>query len=76
VREDHDSLIKDDLQDDTRTVCPIPHLGYCVYERCNFWDEEKQECSGLCLGDYTPLESALQGHPEGSCTIYWTEDDD
>jgi hypothetical protein len=44
------------MEPDNRTDCPIPHLGYCVYERCNFWDEAAQECTRLCLDDYAPLE--------------------
>ena len=40
------------MENQHRPVCPIPQLGYCIYERCNFWDEERQECSGLCFGDY------------------------
>ncbi len=64
------------MQENNRTVCPIPHLGYCVYERCNFWDEEQQECSGLCFSDYSPLEDQEQPPFEGPCTIYWTEDYD
>jgi len=47
----------------TITVCPIPHLGYCIYERCNFWDEDRQECSGLCFGDYDPLEETASPQP-------------
>ena len=26
------------------TVCPIPQVGYCIAERCNFWDEDQEEC--------------------------------
>uniref|UniRef100_A0A7V4G8I1 Uncharacterized protein n=1 Tax=Desulfobacca acetoxidans TaxID=60893 RepID=A0A7V4G8I1_9BACT len=61
---------------DTRMMCPIPHLGYCIYERCNFWDEQKQECSGLCFGEYDPLRETSASHPDSPCTIYWTEDSD
>ncbi len=57
-------------------VCPIPHLGYCVYERCNFWDEERQECSGLCFGDDNAVEGNASPDPDSPCTIYWTEDGD
>ena len=64
------------MTDHSRPVCPIPHLGYCVYERCNFWDEERQECSGLCLGEYSPLEETLAGPTDSPCTIHWTEDYD
>ncbi len=58
------------------TVCPIPQVGYCIAERCNFWDEEKQECSGLCLGEYAPLEETLSPPGDWPCTLYWTEDCD
>jgi hypothetical protein len=61
---------------DDRTMCPIPHVGYCIYERCNFWDEAVQECSGDCFGDYEPLEMQEQQPFDGPCTIYWTEDYD
>jgi hypothetical protein len=62
--------------DDCRTVCPIPYQGYCVYERCNFWDEEKQECSGECLGDFSSLDETSSTIFDNPCTIYWTEDYD
>ncbi len=61
---------------DDRIVCPIPHLGYCVYERCNFWDEAAQECTGLCFSDYSPLNDPEQSRFDSPCTIYWTEDND
>jgi hypothetical protein len=64
------------MTDDNRPICPIPHLGYCIDERCNFWDEEKQECSGDCIGDYTPLGGATPVSLDSTCTIYWTEDND
>jgi len=64
------------MTEDHRTVCPIPHLGYCVYERCNFWDEEKQECSGLCIGDYSPLDETSTTSFDSPCIIHWTEDYD
>ena len=64
------------MREDNRTVCPIPHLGYCIYERCNFWDEVAQACSGLCFDDYTPLEDQDLSEAYNPCTIYWTEDTD
>jgi len=63
----------DDLK---KVICPIPYLGYCIAERCNFWDEERQECSGLCFGDYEALEETASSEPFSPCTIYWTEDCD
>ncbi len=59
-----------------KIVCPIPHLGYCIYERCNFWDEERQECSGLCFGEDNAAEENASPDPDSPCTIYWTEDFD
>jgi hypothetical protein len=62
--------------DDRRPLCPIPYLGRCILERCNFWDEERQECSGLWLGEYDPLEKTASPQPDSPCTIHWTEDFD
>jgi|UniRef100_A0A7C5AL57 hypothetical protein len=64
------------MDDLSKVVCPIPHLGYCVYERCNFWDHEKGECSGLCFGEYTPLDADPGFKGEGACIIWWIEDSD
>jgi hypothetical protein len=63
------------MQEDRRPVCPIPHLGYCVGEPCNFWDEEAQECSGDCIGEYDLL-GAVPNSGDFPCIIYWTEDND
>ncbi len=30
---------------DTTPICPLPNIGPCVEERCNFWDPE-QGCTG------------------------------
>ncbi|MDD2903573.1 MAG: hypothetical protein PHU44_14200 [Syntrophales bacterium] len=30
----------------TTPHCPIPNIGPCVEERCNFWDEEAG-CTGV-----------------------------
>ncbi len=64
------------MSDDRRAICPIPHVGYCIYQRCNFWDDEHQDCSGLCWGDYTSLEAVDISYLHSSCIIYWTEDFD
>jgi hypothetical protein len=45
-------------------------------ERCNFWDEERQECSGLCFGEYDALEETTAPPTDSPCTVYWTEDFD
>ena len=64
------------MTDDNRTTCPIPHQGYCVYQRCSYWDEAKQECTGLCFSDHNALEEVAPTEADGPCTIYWTEDYD
>jgi hypothetical protein len=64
------------MTDQTHPVCPIPYLGRCIFERCNFWDEERQECSGLCLGEYDTLDETTSPQPDSPCTIHWTEDFD
>ena len=64
------------MTDHRRPMCPIPYLGQCIFERCNFWDEERQECSGLCFGDYDVFEEITSSQPDSPCTIHWTEDFD
>lgn len=64
------------MAEDYRAVCPIPYLGNCVRERCNFWDEVRQECSELGYDDQTPLEDHGLSAGYGPCIIYWTEDAD
>jgi len=46
---------------DNTPICPLPNIGHCVGERCNFWDPE-QGCigAGLCF-DAEP--SAAYAHP-------------
>lgn len=36
------------MPDQTLSLCPIPGLGHCVGERCNYWDPE-QGCIGVGL---------------------------
>ena len=62
-----------------QTLCPIPHQGYCIYERCSYWDAQKQECDASCLLDHPAQESRDSGDflpYDGPCTIHWTEDGD
>ncbi|MBM4285421.1 MAG: hypothetical protein FJ128_09255 [Deltaproteobacteria bacterium] len=56
-------------------LCPLPHQGECVGESCTFWDEEAGQCSGACLGDYTPLESLSPFFTSSACTIPWMDED-
>ena len=64
------------MDDYRKVICPIPQFGYCIYERCNFWDEARQECSGHYFGDADSLEETASPDPNSPCTIYWTEDFD
>lgn len=54
-------------------ICPIPGLGYCIYDRCPFWDDARLECDAAC---YQSEESRNPDISEGPCTIHWTEDFD
>jgi hypothetical protein len=56
-----------------QTLCPIPHMGYCIYDRCPYWDAARQECDADCL--QRPQEQA-PGLSDEPCTIYWQEDYD
>ncbi len=64
------------MNDSGSIICPIPHLGYCIYERCNFWDEARQECTEQCFEDDGTPEATNSFDPDGPCTIHWTEDFD
>jgi hypothetical protein len=55
------------------TLCPIPGMGYCIYEKCPFWDAARQECDADCLQSQEPGEPQPSA---GLCTIHWTEDFD
>jgi len=51
----------------------MPGQGYCIYERCPYWDAARQECDADCL----QAEDAEARSPgDGPCTIHWTEDYD
>jgi hypothetical protein len=58
------------LRDPTIPICPFPGLGHCVRERCNFWDEEKEECTADCWDD------GSAPHPDEPCLITFYEDYD
>jgi len=59
------------IRDHTTPICPIPGLGYCVRERCNFWDEDREECTADCFETGDPTRD-----PDGSCLITFYEDYD
>jgi len=64
------------IPDHASPICPLPGLGHCVRERCNFWDEVAQECTGACFEPYEPAESGSPTDPVGPCLISFYEDYD
>jgi hypothetical protein len=56
-------------------ICPLPGLGYCVRERCNYWDEAQEECTAACY-DSGDQETGATGNPDGGCLITFCEDFD
>jgi hypothetical protein len=63
------------MLDQTTPICPIPGLGHCVRERCNFWDEDKEVCTADCF-DSTDQEAGVAANPDGGCIIGFYEDFD
>jgi hypothetical protein len=45
---------------DYTPICPLPNLGPCVEEHCNFWDPE-EGClgTGICFGADPSLEQIV-----------------
>ncbi|MFZ5449052.1 MAG: hypothetical protein ACOZFS_10505 [Thermodesulfobacteriota bacterium] len=64
------------MRHDIGPMCPIPGLGHCVRERCNFWDEEKEECTEDGFDFYDPVDATAKTELEGPCVIYFCEDYD
>jgi hypothetical protein len=64
------------LRDHTIPICPLPGLGHCVRERCNFWDEAKEECTADCFETGDPMEAGSTRDPDGPCVITFYEDYD
>ena len=64
------------LRDHTTPICPLPGLGQCVRERCNFWDEEHEECTSDCLDTGDPTDAGSTRDPDGPCVISFYEDYD
>jgi len=64
------------MRDDTTPICPLPGLGYCVRERCNFWDEDSQECTAACFEAGDPLDAGSPADPDAPCVISFYEDFD
>jgi hypothetical protein len=60
---------------ETTPICPLPGLGYCVRERCNFWDEDQEVCTADCF-DAADQETGAASNPGGGCIIAFYEDFD
>ncbi len=57
-----------------QTLCPIPDMGYCIYDRCPYWDAARQGCDADCLQG--PEHQDPEPFGDNPCTIYWQEDND
>ena len=64
------------MRDHTTPICPLPGLGHCVRERCNFWDEDNEACTSDCLDTGDPVEAGSTWDPDGTCVISFYEDYD
>ncbi len=63
-------------RDHTISICPLPGMGHCVRERCNFWDEAKEECTADDYEACDPAGSGPNWDLEGRCLITFYEDYD
>ena len=63
------------MRDHNIPICPIPGLGHCVRERCNFWNEQTQECTSDCGAPSDPIDATAEPDPE-MCVISFYEDYD
>ena len=64
------------LRDHTTIICPLPGLGHCVRERCNFWVEDQDACTCDCFDTGGPGEAGSSRDPDGPCVISFSEDYD
>jgi hypothetical protein len=64
------------MRDHTAPICPLPGLGYCVRERCNFWDEEQEACAADCHETCDPIDATSKPDLETPCVISFYEDYD
>jgi hypothetical protein len=63
------------MRDEIFPICPLPGLGHCVRERCNFWDEAQEVCTADCCDALDP-EAGAASHPGGGCILSFYEDFD
>jgi hypothetical protein len=64
------------MNDTGSPFCPIPHVGYCVRERCNFWDEDQEECTAACFNAQDQAPPDYSSHSGAPCLINFEEDHD
>jgi hypothetical protein len=64
------------LIDYTTIICPLPGMGHCVRERCNFWDEDKDECTCDCFVTSDASGASASGNSDWPCVISFDEDYD
>ena len=62
--------------DYTTPICPLPGLGHCVRERCNFWDEDNEECTSDCFDTSDPVDIGAKPDSDAPCVISFYEDYD
>jgi hypothetical protein len=64
------------MRDHTAPLCPLPHSDTCVRERCPFWDEAQEACSGDGFDTWEPLDATGAPNLDTPCIIPYTEDYD
>ncbi|MGB8991267.1 MAG: hypothetical protein WCD80_04355 [Desulfobaccales bacterium] len=64
------------MSGDTSPICPLPGLGYCVRERCNFWDDDHEECTAACFCNNDPMDAGSQPDPDAPWVMSFYEDYD
>jgi hypothetical protein len=69
----HENL---EVPDHATPICPLPGLGPCVRERCNFWDDTKEECTGDCFQAYDSIDATEATTLDTPCVISFYEDND
>jgi hypothetical protein len=64
------------MRDVTTPICPLPGLGHCVRERCNFWDLDREECTCDCFEALEPEGGGSPGNLDAPCLMPYYEDYD
>jgi hypothetical protein len=63
-------------RDHATPICPLPGLDHCVRERCNFWDEDQEECAAERYETGAPIDATSEPDLETPCVIPFYEDYD